>query len=351
MNLNDLDHFRELDTQDMRAHIDNWPEQLESAWTLGASMPLPGSFKKIDRLLIVGVGGAAISGDLLRVLVADSCPIPISINRDYDLPAHAAGQNTLTVLVCRSHTEETLSALEMAVAHGTQILAITSDEHFAAQAEEVGATVWRFTFAGEDRAALGWKLGLLLALVNRLGLVPDLSAGITESIEILRDRIPVLGVEGRVAKNPAKRLAGQIIGRIPVIYAAGILAPVARRWKTQLNENGKTWAIWEELPEMNHNAVSGISFPSPLRVAVIFLSSLQFDHPRVALRQEFTRELYLQQGIAPDTVKARGHSKLAQMLSAVQFGDYVSYYVAMAYGIDPTPTPTIQQLKEKLSLV
>src|SRR5262249_54075063 len=159
-------------------------------------------------------------------------------------------------------------------------LAITTNNTLAVRAERAGATVWRFDFTGEDRAALGWSFGLLLALVTRLGLVHDFSTDLTEAIHAMRDRVPILGVEGIVAKNPAKRLAGQMIGRIPVIYGAGILAPVARRWKTQLNENGKTWAIWEELPEMNHNAVSGISFPQSIRVAVIFLTSPHFDHPR-----------------------------------------------------------------------
>jgi glucose/mannose-6-phosphate isomerase len=348
MDLNNLDRFHELDSDQMSSHIDQMGDQLDSAWRSGSTLPLPDSFKWIERLVIAGMGGAAVSADLLSALIMDGCNIPVIVNRDYELPAHADGQRTLIVILSHSYTEESLSALEHANARGTQILAITTNDTLAARAERVGATVWRYTFPGVDRAAIGWTFGLLLILINRLGLVRDLTPDVAETVQMLRDRVTLLGATGPVVKNPAKRLAGQMLDRIPVIYGAGILAPVARRWKTQLNENSKTWAIWEELPEMNHNAVSGISFPHKIRVAVVFLTSPTFDHPRIALRHGFTKELYLQQGIAPDTIKARGKSKLAQMLSSVQFGDYVSFFLAMAYGIDPTPTPSTEQLNERL---
>jgi len=168
---------------------------------------------------------------------------------------------------------------------------------------------------------------------------------------MMRSRIPLLGIDGPTAKNPAKRLAGQLIGRFPVLYGSGIMAPVARRWETQLNENGKSWAEWDELPEINHNATAGIIFPRELmtKVSVVVLSSPQFDHPRVAIRQTLTKDQLLQQGIAVDVVKMRGNTKLGAMLGAIQYGDYVSYYVAMCYKTDPTPTPSIAELKERLA--
>jgi glucose/mannose-6-phosphate isomerase len=152
-------------------------------------------------------------------------------------------------------------------------------------------------------------------------------------------------------KNPAKRLAGQLIDRIPVIWGAGLLAPVARRWKTQLNENAKTCAHFEIMPELNHNTVVGVMFPDDMlrHVAVVQLTAPEYQHPRVALRFDLTRELLLQEAIAVDVVQARGASPLAQQMTAIQYGDYVSYYLAMAYGVDPTPIPPIEMLKERLA--
>jgi glucose/mannose-6-phosphate isomerase len=139
---------------------------------------------------------------------------------------------------------------------------------------------------------------------------------------------------------------------MPVIWGAGLLAPVARRWKTQINENAKSGAIFDLLPELDHNSVVGIDAPEEElrkhKFQVIQLLS-KYDHPRVALRHQITLELYREQGIITDMVKARGESRLAQQMSLVQFGDYVSYYLAMAYEVDPTPIGPIVALKEKMA--
>jgi glucose/mannose-6-phosphate isomerase len=352
MNLNDLDRFRELDTHDMRSQLDRLPDQLEAAWIRGQLLPLSSSFERIERIVIAGMGTAALAGDMLAVLVAGICNVPILIHRGYDLPAYADGQGTLVIAISSAgDDEEVLQVLELADMRGAQILVIAAGGPLVVLAEKIGALAWTFDHTGPARTALGWLLGLLTAFVSRLGLVPDLSGDVAETVEILRGRVPILGIDGPVVKNPAKRLAGQLIGRVPIIHGAGILAPVARRWKMQLNENGKTVAQWEELPEMNHSSLGGISFPPPImtKVAAIFLVAPHTDQPRITLRESLTQTLYLQAGLAPDVIKARGNSLLAQMMSTVQYGDYVSYYVAMAYGVDPTPTPEIADLKEKLS--
>ncbi len=352
MDLDDLARFRELDPQGMQLHIDRLPDQLEAAWTLGQTLPLPPSFEHIERIVIAGMGSSALAGDMLAALVVDRCTIPILVNRGYGLPAYVDGQRSLVVGVTHSGDDEsTLCALELAAARRAHMLLITGNEALAQHAEKSGLVTWAYRYDGPARAALGWNLGLLLALGCRLGLASDLSADVAEAVAIMREGVTVWGAESPVVKNPAKRLAGQLIGRVPVVHGAGILAPAARRWKTQLNENAKTVAQWEEMPELNHNTVEGLESPPPLmtRIAVVFLRSPRFDPPRVALRFDLTQTLYLQQGLAPDTIRARGNSPLAQVMSAVQFGDYVSFYVAMAYGVNPTPAPAITWLKENLA--
>ncbi len=352
MNLDDIARFREIDTDDMRSHIDLLPDQLKAAWVYGQQAPLPESFRQIERVIIVGVGTAGLVGDLLAALVADRCNVPMMAQCGYTLPAYAQGPTTLVIGI--SHTgddEETTIALETAAARGVLIAVITTGGALAQIAEQAGGLVWTYAYNGPERAALGWSFGLLLALVSRLGLVRDLGQDVTETVDMLRSRIPILGIDGPVVKNPAKRLAGQMIGRIPVIYGGGVLAPVAHRWKTQINKNGKSWAQWETLPEISHSALAGIYFPPPLmtKVAVVMLVAPQSDHPRLAMQQDLLKTLYLQDGVAIDVVKARGSSLLAQMMACMQFGDYVSYYVAMAYEADPTPTMAIDELKAQLA--
>src|SRR5260221_11582394 len=352
MILDDLDRFRKLDSGKMRAHLDSLPEQVEAAWTQGQSLPIPQSFKQAERIVIAAVGGSALAGDVLAALAAESCKLPVIVQRGYDLPAYVEGQATLVIGITYSGTtEETLSALEQAQARGTQILLQTANRELAQEYEGHGATVWLIEYKGESRTAIGSMVGLLLALINRLGLVGDLSGEVTEAVEMLRSRIPLLGIEGMTAKNPAKRLAGQLIDRIPVIYACGLLVPVARRWKHMLNQNGKTWAEWADFPEINHNASAGITFPRALmtKVSVVILSAPQYDHPRIAMRQTLTKDQYLQQGIAVDVIKIRGNSPVSRVLAGIQYGDYVSYYVAMCYEVDPTPVPAIAELKDRLN--
>ncbi|MBX3062015.1 MAG: bifunctional phosphoglucose/phosphomannose isomerase [Anaerolineae bacterium] len=351
MNLNDLAHFAELDKSNMRVHIDGFSQQLEQAWSLGQTLTLPAQYKRIERIVIVAVGDAAIAGDMLACAVAEMCNIPIIINRAYDLPAYADGQSTLVIAIDHSgEMEEVLAAASLADARGTKLLAITSAGKLAQQVEAAGGVVWQYEYEALPRAAFGWQIGLLLALVVRLGLVRDLSADVAEAIELTQRNTATIGIEASVVKNPAKRLAGQMIGRTPIIYGAGYLCPVARYWKAQLNNNGKTMAQWEELPDLNHNVIAGMNFPKPLmvKVALVFLVAGSGEHERVQKRWDITRELYLQEGLASDTLKARGKSVLAQMLSTAHFGAYVSYYVAMAYEVDPSETPLIMEMQEKL---
>jgi glucose/mannose-6-phosphate isomerase len=353
MYLDNLARFAQLDSQNMRSYIDGMPDQFDTGWAHGQTLPLPESFSQIDRIVIVGMGTAALAGEMLAALAADTCKIPILVSRSYDLPAYAEGQRSLVIGISHAgDDEEVLSALEVAEARGTQILVITTGGVVAQRAEKEGVTLWAYQFEGPERAGLALIFSLLLALVSRLGLVKDLSEDVAEAVRAMRQRVGIFGAESITPRNPAKRMAGQLIGRIPVIYGAGIMAPVARRWKTQINENGKSWAQWEEMPEINHNAASGIHFPHPVltKVAIVMLTSPQFDHPRVTMRQELTRELYMQHGIAMDTLKGRGSSRLCQIMTQVQFGDYVSYYVAMSYEVDPTPVLSVDQIKEKLAL-
>jgi len=159
-----------------------------------------------------------------------------------------------------------------------------------------------------------------------------------------------MGPEAPTAHNAAKHLAGQIAGYLPVVYGAGFLSAVANRWKTQFNENSKHWAFFEVLPELNHNAVVGFGIPRAVREqTVVLMLCSGLDHPRVQVRWEVTQALLLRKGVAAETLQGRGESRLAQMLSLIHFGDYVSFYLAMLNDVDPTPVETIAFLKQRLA--
>lgn len=352
MNLDDLSLLSQIDSQNMLAEIDSLPEQLAAAWSLGQSLPLPSTAAPIERIVLSGMGGSAIGADLLAAYAAETCPVPVIVHRDYGLPAFASGPGTLVVASSHSgNTEETLDSFQDALQRGCAALAIATGGELAKQAKSAGIPLWQFAHRGQPRAAVGYSFGLLLALFNRLGLIPDPSADLAGAVEAMRAQQANLRAEIPAALNPAKRYAGQLVGRWVTVFGAGALAPVARRWKTQINELAKAPANFEFLPEADHNALAGLANPADLlqsRTLAMFLLSPS-DHPRNRLRSELTRQVFMLEGSNTDFYMAKGNSTLAHLWTTLHFGDYLAYYLAIAYQTDPTPVEALAQLKEMLA--
>jgi glucose/mannose-6-phosphate isomerase len=247
-------------------------------------------------------------------------------------------------------TEETLSEAGEAIRRGCKLLAITTGGVLGPEARQAGAPVFSFEYPYPPRAALGYLFVPLVAFFSRLGFLRDRQAQMDEAIGVLTELQPQLAVDSATSRNEAKRLARTIEGRMPVIYGGGIMAEVAHRWKTQFNENSKAWAAYEVFPELNHNAVVGYERPRDfLDHAMVLLLESSHEHPRVAVRSQVTARLMEQRGVKFEKVGACGDSDLAQMLSAILLGDYVSYYLAQLYQVDPTPIEAINYLKEELA--
>lgn len=350
MNLDDFKGFKELDEQNMLADIDALPEQLEDAWEASKRLPL-GGISGVKQIVIAGMGGSAIGADLIASYVATMAVVPVIVWRDYDLPAFAAGEQTLVIASSHSgNTEETLSAFEAAWESSAQVLAITTGGELAHRAADVGVPVWRFGHDGQPRAAVGYGFGFLLGLLTRLGLIPDPEHELVETLGALREQRGRISANIPVVDNPAKRMAGQLMGRWPTILGAGVLAPVARRWRCQIAELAKAVAQFELLPEADHNMVAGVEHPEALfgQTMLVFLKG-EAGHARNELRVDITREVLMLEGFNTDVIEAQGESRLAQQWTALHFGDYTSYYLAMAYDVDPTPVSAIEDLKRRLN--
>ncbi len=350
MNLDDLERIRAIDQSGMLSEIDRLPDQLQAAWELGGRLPLP-EVMGVQRVVIAGMGGSAIGGDLVAAYTAPMASVPVTVWRNYDLPAYAAGKSTLVIASSHSgNTEETLAAFERAVENGTQLLAITTGGELARRGEALGVTVWGFQHDGQPRAAVGYSFGMLLSALARIGLIPDPSDEVADAVNSMRGQAEELRAAIPAAHNPAKRMAGQLVGRWPTIMGSGLLAPVARRWRTQIGELAKAIAQFEELPEADHNMVAGVLQPESLVAStmVVFLRA-PLDHPRNLLRIETTRNVLMVEGFGTDIIEAHGKSRLAQQWTSLHFGDYTAYYLAIAYGIDPTPVAAIEGLKRQLA--
>lgn len=352
MDLNDHNAFPKYDQQDMLGNINGLPEQLAGAWKLGQSLPLPG-WHGIQRVLITGMGGSAIGADLLAAYIEPQCPVPVVVQRDYLPPAWAQGPQTLVIGSSHSgNTEETLSAFAAALNQGCTCLAISTGGKLSAMAQDNHAALWTFEHKGQPRAAVGFSFGLLLSVFARLGLIPDPAAELEAAVSAMQKQQQMLKADMPVSQNLAKRLAGQLVGRWVAIFGAGILAPVARRWKGQISELAKAWAQFEFLPEADHNSLAGSLFPEEgiSRTMALFLRAPS-DHPRNRLRSDLTRSALMLDGMNTDFIDAQGNSPLAHQWTLLHLGDYMAYYLAMLYETDPTPVSALENLKKELGKI
>lgn len=351
MNLDDLDRFKQLDTFNMLGEIDNLPDQLGFAYQLGLQHELP-DWKDFRQVIIAGMGGSAIGADLLASYSAPLAPLPVFVQRDYGLPLFARGAETL--LICSSHsgnTEETLDVFEAGRNAGCRMIVITTGGELARRAEENEIPLWTFNHIGQPRAAVGYSFGLLLAMFQRLGFIPDQKEALDDALAAMKRSQQQTKADIPTVKNPAKRYAGQLMGRWVTIMGSSLLTAVARRWKGQMNEVAKAGANFEFLPEADHNTLAGTMNPEEVlnpHTMTLFLRSPS-DHPRNRLRSDLTRSAFMLEGMNTDFVDGRGRTPLAHMWTLILFGDYMAYYLAMGYGVDPTQIPVLVDFKKSMA--
>jgi glucose/mannose-6-phosphate isomerase len=333
----------------MRGRIRELPQQCLTAWKQGLDFKLDGDYSSVDKIIILGMGGSAIAGDLLRSLADEGGKALVLASREYDLPSWVDDRTLVIASSYSGMTEETLSSFGQALAKPAKKLVMTTGGRLKDTAEQNGVPVFPITYASPPRAALAHSLFPLLGICQSLGLVSDKTADVTEMALVLEDLQANLSEDCPLEVNRAKQLATKMRGRLPIVYGAGILAPVAQRWKTQINENSKAWAFDEVFPELNHNAVVGYEWPAELAnsVFVVLLRSQRL-HARVLIRYRVTTEILSQAKVSCETVGGLGESILSQMMSLVLIGDWVSYYLALLYEADPSPVEVIDYLKERL---
>jgi len=325
------------------------PQQCQQAWQMAMNFDLPADYAKVDKVIILGMGGSAIGGDLVSSLAASEARLPILVLRNYNLPAFVDEKTLVIASSYSGMTEETLSSFEQAVNTEARKLVITTGGKLKIMSEERNIPVFSFAYKAQPRAALGFSFLPILCFLHKLGFISDKSADVAETVEVLRKLSPKINEQVLLPHNPAKQLANRLYGHLPVVYGADILSEVAHRWKTQLNENSKAWAFYEVFPELNHNAVVGYQFPSELasKIMVVLLRSASLPQ-RLQLRYQVTCRLLDQSKVNYQFADADGTSSLSQIMSLVLFGDYVSYYLAILYQIDPSPVEAINYLKEQL---
>jgi glucose/mannose-6-phosphate isomerase len=351
MNLDDLDFFKKTDKQNFLAQIDDLPDQLSQAWELAQTLPLP-DFKDIQNIVISAMGDSAIGAELAAAAVSSSIRLPVTVHRGYDLPAFASEKGTLVVCISHSgNSEEVLTAFDMAIKNDCRVLAISTGGEIAKRAVEKNIPLWKFSYSGTDTMGVAYPFSLVLGLFARLGFIPDPSADVGEAVAMMKRSQQHIIATMIAAKNPAKRYAGQLVGRWVTFVATENLAPIARRWKTQINQISKAGANFEIIPEATHNTLIATINPNQTLNAhtmTLFMRA-KSDHPRNRLRSDLMRQAFMLEALNTDVIDARGESIIAHFWTLIIFGDYMAYYLAMAYGADPAEEDAFINFKRSLA--
>ena len=345
--LSKLDEIRKIDKSNMLSFCIDAPLHYERAAKVAEQFKA--SFPSPANIIVAGMGGSAIGGELLKDWGQDNLTIPIEVCRDYHLPAYA---NRNTLVFCTSYsgeTEETLSVFLEALRRKCMIISISSGGALREFAEKLGVPHLLVPSGMAPRATLPYLFLPLLAVLQRLDLVSEVEADFKETVKTLKQISAENSPENNTDSNKAKTLASEINGTIPMVYGFRYYRAVAQRLKTQINENSKNLAKWESLPELNHNEIVAWEHAEEFTpyVSVIFVRDV--DEPvEIKKRIEFTKEMVNKTSVGTFEVWAEGRSKLAKMSSVICTGDFTSVYLAVLRGVDPTPVKTISLLKERL---
>jgi glucose/mannose-6-phosphate isomerase len=338
---------RAIDPEDMLGRVRAYPEQLQGAIEAEqdeyAALP-----RTPSRILVVGMGGSAISGDYLAAWADAEGVIPILVSRAYELPRWVDRETLVLGFSYSGNTEETLAAFAQAKKKGAMLAAMSTGHRLEELAASYQAPFARVHATGmQPRAALPAAFGTGAMMLDRLGLLKA-EAALKRTVATLREAVVDVAPDVPSAKNEAKRTALALQDTVPTAYATGLLSPAARRFANQLNENAKVLAFHGVMPEMNHNELVGWAGDEDLdRFTAVFLRYAD-EHPQAKARFDFTGRLIQQRGGRVVQIDSRGESVPEKLLTSSLMGDAVSVYLAALRQVDPTPVSVITELKAKV---
>lgn len=351
--LDDLSRRAAIDAQNMIPLVEEFPQQCRKALDIATKFNPPAPRVPIQNVVVTGLGGSAVGGDLLRVLIEENGKVPVVVNRDYQMPAFV-NEHTLVIAASYSgNTEETLSAFEDAQNRGALLVCVTSGGELAQRAAHYGSPVAFIPKGQPPRSALGYMFLPMFVAAHKAGIIRrDPTRDVENAIELLDKARAQWSVGVPYEQNPAKQLAAKLYGRLPIIYGSQAYSTVvAFRWKTQLNENTKVHAYSNGFPEMNHNEILGwvLAKQQVPNLSVVLLRD-RTERPKIVARVETTKRLIARAADVHE-VYAEGQNLLVRMLHAIYLGDWVSCYLALLYNMNPTDISYINLLKSVLEKI
>lgn len=350
--LDDLQKIKELDGANIIGSLEGLADQLRVGWQDSRSVKIPAEYKRVQNIVVTGMGGSGLGAPLIRSVFDLS--LPLQIVNDYTLPAFVDDKTLVIVSSYSGGTEETISTFKDALEKGAKVVGITSGGKLATLLQEKGFPVYqfdpRYNPCGQPRMGLGYSVGGILGLLSQLGLVKLSDQEMEKAASYIKTISSSFGLEATTDKNPVKTIATRLIGKIPIIIAAEFLAGNAHIFANQTNENAKTFAAYFILPEIDHHLLEGIRFPEGLgeKIKFVFLETGLYSE-KIKQRVKITKEVLARASIESISYNIKGSSKIEASFEALAFSSWASFYLAILNEIDPTPIPNVDFFKEQLA--
>jgi glucose/mannose-6-phosphate isomerase len=334
--------------------IRSFPLQLEDSWKSVSKIELPPEYHNIQNIVLCGMGGSALGGRMIDSLYANKLRVPLEIFNEYDIPSYV-NHNSLVILSSYSGaTEETIHSYYQAAKKSAKLFAITAGGKLEALSKENGTPFYKINKdlnpSGQPRLGVGFSIGCLMALFNKLNVLYIGEDEIRSSISLMNELSTEYNENSPKVHNLAFAFSKNLKGKFPVFVASEHLFGVTYTIKNMVNENAKTFSDIFSLPELNHHLMEGLKNPAKLRENMVFVFvESELYRAEIIKRYQITREVVDKNGYSFHVFSPRSDSKLKQIFEVIMFGSYVSYFLTKEYGIDPLAIPWVDYFKEKLA--
>ncbi|MDD2688931.1 MAG: bifunctional phosphoglucose/phosphomannose isomerase [Candidatus Omnitrophica bacterium] len=347
-------NLKSFDKSDMLNLLLDFPLQCRAAIEIAEKARVLFEKRDFKNIVFLGLGGSAVGSDLVKSYVYYENRLPVNVFREYALPAYIDDSTLVFACSYSGNTEETLSAYAQAKKRGASLITISSGGAIKECALKDNITFIEIPKGLPPRCALGYLSIIPLCILAKLGLIKDVGPDLNQAIRVLEElRDKNLNPGVGVKDNIAKYIASKLFNKIAVIYSASINFDVcATRMRGQLAENSKALAWSHFFPEMNHNEIVGWQNPKKIfkDLMVLMLRDKEMQ-PRVAKRMDVTCDILKKEGVKILEIWSRGEGLLSRIFSLIYIGDFISYYLAILYGIDPTPVEKVTYLKKELAKI
>ncbi len=353
INLSDREFLASLDQSGALASIQQLPLQIEAGWKETHKLDLPADYNQVHQVIVCGMGASWLGAHIIQNLFLSTLKVPLMISNDYEIPDFV-GENSLVIASSYSGTtEETISGMLKAHEKKAKIITISTGGVLAEFAKTNHLP--NYTFAGQynpaksPRLGLGYSMAAQISILKQLKLITFDEKEIFTAINHLNTRNIELLPEAH--DNQAMKQAQQLMGFMPIVVSGPFLLGNAHAWSNQFNETSKTFATYMQIPELNHHNLEGLAHPSEVqKLKYLFIESDMYDR-RISKRITVTKEVLQQNQVPYESYSPQGKTKIVQSFDVLLFGSYVTFYLAMLYGVDPSPNPYVDYFKKRLQEV